>query len=243
VAPVGSFGSVSGCGVLGWCDGAVTGPVENQVQSQLQSTIASQFAAALNGQDNSSPFWIGFMNAVANQTVLPLLIDPAGNPLPLINQATPGGTATSWNSIGGYGYSGGKMTAHFVSSAGLCYIDCTPKPQAQLCGANSCGTIDDGCADTVSCPGMCKPNQICTNNQCKVCVPLTCADVGTRCGPIESGCGGNIITCNTCGDGMACQNGQCVGFGGQGGVFCQNCRNTGGTCSVGAGGREVCIHQ
>lgn len=75
-----------------WCNGVVSGPIESAVQSQLQSALASQFTSALNGQNNSSPFWLGFMSTLANQTVLSVLSDPAGYPLPKVNQATPGGT-------------------------------------------------------------------------------------------------------------------------------------------------------
>jgi hypothetical protein len=89
VAPVGSHGSVHDCGFGDWCDGAVSGRIESSVQSQLQSTLASQFNSALNGQNNSSPFWRGFMSTLANQAVLSVLSDPAGYPLPKVNQATP----------------------------------------------------------------------------------------------------------------------------------------------------------
>jgi hypothetical protein len=36
-------------------------------------------------------------------------------------------------------------------------------------------------------------NEICTNNQCKVCIPLTCANIARfGCGPISNGCGGSL---------------------------------------------------
>jgi hypothetical protein len=242
IAPVGSYGSVNNCGAFGWCNGLVTGPIASQVQAKLQSVIASQFASALNGQNNSSPFWVGFMNAIANSSPIQLLTDPAGYKLPLPNQSTPGGATDKWFAVGNFSYAGHSMTADFFSDGGLCYLDCTPKSQSQLCGPNGCGTIDDGCGDTVTCPGVCGTGQICTKNMCKVCVPLTCANVGTTCGTVSDGCF-STITCNKCGVGYACRNGQCVGFGGQGGQFCANCRATGGICSVRPGNTAVCIHQ
>jgi hypothetical protein len=243
VAPIGSFGSVSGCGAFGWCNGLASGAIYSGIQSQLQSVIASQFASALNGQNNSSPFWVNFMNAVANIDASQL-IDAAGNPLPKVNQATPGGTTTSWSAIGQYSYAGGNMTAYFNSSGGLCYIDCTPKgSQAALC-KGKCGNLDDGCGDTYVCPVQCIPQQQFCNssNQCESCPPLTCANFPGMCGPFSNACGA-VIACNICGAGTTCDNGHCVGFGGQGGLFCQNCRKTGGVCSPGPGGHEVCIHQ
>jgi hypothetical protein len=242
VSPLGPYGSVSGCGAFGWCNGLVTGAIENAVQGQLQTALASQFAAALNGQNNVSPFWPGFLQTVANQPALSVFTDPAGNPLPRVNQATPGGTTTYWHTVGGYSYAGGQMTADFASSAGLCFIDCTPKLQSQLCVINSCGTRDDGCGDTVTCPGTCGVNELCESNQCKVCVKLTCANAGATCGPIPDGCDGTI-TCNICGEGMRCDGGRCVGFGGPGGTFCEDCRKSGGICNVGPDGNDRCIHE
>jgi hypothetical protein len=82
------------------------------------------------------------MHAMANQMQIATPVDPAGNNLPKVNQATPGGTATSWQARPNFSYAAGKVTANFYSSTGLCYSDCTPKTQAQLCGSNSCGTVD-----------------------------------------------------------------------------------------------------
>jgi hypothetical protein len=58
----------------------------------------------------------------------------------------------------------------------------------QLCGPNSCGTGDDGCGNTITCSGTCGNGKICTNNQCKVCVPSTCQNISV-CGPVPNGCG------------------------------------------------------
>jgi hypothetical protein len=247
VTPIGSYGTVNGCGAFDWCNGTVTNLIDSLVQGELRSSLASQLTSALNGQENTSPFWAGFMTAAANQTVVaPLLSDPAGFRLPLANQATSGGTTTAWKIINpnSFSYIGGKMTATFVSSAGLCYINCTPRVQLrpELCGSNSCGVINDGCGNTLQCATTCPDGETCTNNQCKPCNALTCASVGARCGSISNGCGGFIV-CNVCGDGTRCDNGQCQGFGGPTGVFCQNCRKTKGSCQAGPGGSAVCIHQ
>lgn len=247
VAPVDNFSSVGNCGSIGWCNGLVTTTIEKTVQTQIQSTLASQFSAALNGPNNSTPFWSGFMKIMANQTQVSVLIDPAGNPLPKVNQPTPGGTATSWNVLGdGFTYASAKMTATFYSSGSLHYIDCTPKSQAQLCGANSCGAISDGCGGTVACPGTCGGDKICTNNECTVCIPRSCESVGYTCGDktTSNGCGGNLICNISCAAGSTCDaNGQCVGTGGPNGSFCNNCRKTGGTCTSSAAGKPVCIHE
>jgi hypothetical protein len=240
VAPVGPHGSVDGCGAFDWCDGLVRGPIESAVQGQLQSTLASQFDTALNGENNSSPFWLGLMNKLANET--PLLSDPAGFVLPAVNQATLGGTTTFWRILpGDFSYAAGKMTATFDSSEGLCYIDCRPRSQSQVCGPNSCGITDDSCGDTVTCPGTCGSGQICTNNQCRVCVPLTCADVGFKCGVISNGCEGFLNNCQICGGFTTCRSGECVGFGGPDGPFCKDCRKRGGTCTLGPNATNRCM--
>jgi hypothetical protein len=242
VAAVGPHGSVDGCGAFDWCDGLLRGEIESKVQGELQSKIASQFTEALNGQN---PFWLGFMqNVVENQLLLSLLRDPAGFQLPQVNEATPGGTTTFWTVLpDGFSYAGGKVTARFDSSGGLCYIDCRPRSQAQLCGPNSCSTRDDGCGDTITCPGTCGSGQICTDNQCRVCVPLTCADVGFKCGVVSNGCDGFLNNCQTCRPTTTCRNGACVGFGGQTGQFCINCRTDGGTCTDGPNGTNFCLRR
>jgi hypothetical protein len=243
VAPVGPHGSVDGCGAFDWCDGLLRGPIESAVQGQLQSTLASQIRTALNGKDDSSPFWFGLMNDLANAP-LPLLSDPAGFALPDVNKATPGGTTTFWTVLpDGFSYAGGKVTARFNSSEGLCYIDCRPRSQAQLCGPNSCGTGDDGCGDTITCPGTCGFGQICTDNQCRVCVPLTCADVGFKCGVVSNGCEGFLSNCQICEGFTTCRNGECVGFGGPDGPFCKDCRNRGGTCISAPNATNRCVFQ
>jgi len=245
VAPVDNFSSVGNCGSADWCNGLVTTKIEKAVQTQIQSILASQFSAALNGPNNSTPFWRGFMKIMANQTQFSVLIDPAGNSLPMVNQPTPGGTVKSWTVLGDFTYASGKMTATF-SSSDLLYIDCTPKSQSQLCVANSCGTISDGCRGTVTCPGTCGGDKICKNNQCTVCIRLTCESVGYTCGDKtkSDGYGGNIICNISCPAGSSCNaNGQCVGTGGPNDSFCNNCRKTGGTCTFTAGEQPVCIHQ
>jgi hypothetical protein len=240
VAPVGQHGSVDGCGAFDWCDGLVRHMIESDVQSQLQSSLASQFNSALNGRN---PFWLEFMQKVADEPILFLLLkDQAGFPLPKVNQATAGGTTRFWRVAPEYSYAGGKVSATFDSSGGLCYIDCAPKSQTQVCGPNSCGVGDDGCGDTITCPGTCGNGELCTNNQCKVCIPLTCAAVDFACGLPSNGCGG-FLQCQTCTGGTTCRNGVCVGFGGPDGIFCKNCRHDGGSCQIGPGGSNVCIQH
>jgi hypothetical protein len=176
VAPVGAHGSVDGCGAFDWCDGLVRDRIESAVQGPLQTHIADHFNAALN----APAFWSAVMGTLANTDKLPvqLLKDPAGFPLPRANQLTPGGTTAFWSLLpNDCSYRGGVVTARFSSSDGLCFIDCWPtRSQAQVCGANSCGETDDGCGDTITCPGSCSgTNHICRNNQCEVCIPKTCA--------------------------------------------------------------------
>jgi hypothetical protein len=239
VAPVSPHGSVDGCGAFDWRDGILRGEIESKVQGDLQSQIASQFTDALNGQnaqDGPNPFWLGFMQNVVENGLLSMLRDPAGFLLPNVNKATPGGTTTFWTSPGRFQLRRGQGDRE-----GLCYIDCRPRSQAQLCGPNSCGTGDDGCGDTITCLGTCGSCEICTGNQCRVCVPLTCADVGFKCGVISNGCEGFLKNCQTCGSDMTCRNGECVGFGGQDGPFCKNCRAAGG-CTLGPNGTNFCIH-
>jgi hypothetical protein len=245
VAPVGAHASVDGCGAFDWCDGLVRDRIENAVQGPLQQHIADHFNAALN----APAFWSGVMSTLANSDKLPTqlrLLDPAGFPLPRANEQTPGGTTTFWRLLpNDFSYRGGVITARFTSSDGLCYIDCRPKrTQDQVCGASGgCGESDDGCGDTITCPGTCNgTNLICRNNRCEVCIPKTCASLPPICGFQSDGCASSV-ECQKCEPGRTCRNGACAGFGGPDGLFCKQCRADGGKCTPGPEGTNDCIFQ
>jgi hypothetical protein len=65
-------------------------------------------------------------------------------------------------------------------------------------GGYNCGTISDGCGQTLVCGTSCPSGQTCGGagqpNVCGICVPMTCAG---RCGVVPNGCGGNI-DCGIC---------------------------------------------
>jgi hypothetical protein len=229
VASVGDYSDISGCGALGWCDGLFSSQIDGKVQSQLQSQLHDQFLIALNGQSDAgpppSPFWIGFLTAVANSPLMQPT-DPADNPLPKPDAGQPGGITSSWQCVGDVVLTSNGVSASFQSSAGLCFIDCTPKTAQQLCSQpNPCAQMNDGCGDLVACPGVCDgPGDTCYDNQCQVCVPQTCASRGIECGSMSTGCG-YAIDCGGCPNGAECNaNGQCVGGRGAGkGCFGKTC--------------------
>jgi hypothetical protein len=71
----------------------------------------------------------------------------------------------------------------------------------------SCGLIDDGCGQLVSC-GDCSVPRTCSStspNSC-VCRPKTCADLNANCGMHPTGCGG-MMKCGTCSGGDTCGGG------------------------------------
>ena len=85
------------------------------------------------------------------------------------------------------------------NGAGGCTA-CTPKTCTQL-GVN-CGTVSDGCGNTLNC-GSCTAPQTCggggTPNVCgsPPCTPKTCTQLGANCGTLGDGCG-NTINCGSC---------------------------------------------
>jgi hypothetical protein len=86
---------------------------------------------------------------------------------------------------------------------------CTPKTCAQL-GA-TCGTVPDGCGNTVNCP-PCPDGTTCGGGgvayQCgaPACTPKGCVALGVECGKTGDGCG-NEITCPDCTAGTTCGGG------------------------------------
>ncbi|HQJ57799.1 MAG TPA: hypothetical protein PK255_01825, partial [Candidatus Pacearchaeota archaeon] len=96
---------------------------------------------------------------------------------------------------------------------------CVPATCASL--GRNCGTVSDGCGETLTCGnynGGCQTGYTCQTDRgfCvqNPCVPATCASLGRNCGTVSDGCGGTL----TCGN----YNGGC-----QTGYTCQ----TNGTCT------------
>ncbi len=192
-----AYGTVSNCGAFGWCNGLVLDNIGSAFQSSVQTKLASQLADGLNGEDNSSPFWFGLMQALANQTAFPSqLSDPEGQPLPTRNTSSAAGEPTSWTEVQFVGYSNSQVTADFTTSD-LCYLDCAPK----ACAAGVCGAQSDGCGDTIQC--TCGAGQVCESNS-TCCTPLSteeaCITENRQCGTADDGCGGTV----TCGPPCQC---------------------------------------
>jgi hypothetical protein len=95
-----------------------------------------------------------------------------------------------------------------ICTGGTCVQTCTPTTCAAQ-GA-TCGTIPDGCGNTLDC-GSCAAPQTCggggTANVCG-CTPTTCAAQGATCGTIPDGCG-DTLSCDSCATGFVCTAGQC----------------------------------
>jgi hypothetical protein len=95
-------------------------------------------------------------------------------------------------------------------------------------GAVNCGTVSDGCGNTLMC-GTCTAPDTCGGggvaNVCGTggCTPSTCTMLGFNCGPAGDGCGGEL-QCGTCTPPETC------GGGGMPSVCGGGCTKT--TCSA-----------
>jgi hypothetical protein len=156
------------------------------------------------------------------------------------------GTCTGGKTCGGGGVNGqcGTQSTSSVDMAGGL---CVPKTCAQM-NAN-CGTIGDGCGNTINCGSTCPVGgDTCGGGgvpfQCghPNCVPKTCGQLGFNCGPAGDGCG-NLLNC-----GSTCPGSQTCGGGGQpgvcgGGCTAKTCGQLGfncGTAGDGCGGMLNC---
>ncbi len=82
---------------------------------------------------------------------------------------------------------------------------CTPTTCAAL--GLGCGTLPDGCGNTLNC-GTCTAPDTCggaQSGQCG-CTPETCAQLGANCGSISDGCF-TMLNCGTCTAPNACGGG------------------------------------
>jgi hypothetical protein len=122
---------------------------------------------------------------------------------------------------------------------GLCKGDNTCQPKACTNGTpfNYCGTIGDGCGNSLNCSTDCGTGKICdtVKGVCKGdanCVPLACtaANGGRYCGgPIGDNCG-NSMTCPTdCPTGTTCINNVCTCTGS---LICQIATCTTGSTTI-----------
>jgi hypothetical protein len=133
---VASYTSISDCGAFGWCNGLVQGKVASSIQDQLPGELTDDFKNALNGNKDSSPFWIGLLAGLANTPPgSPMVKDPDGNALQVPGVTTPAGKPTPWVVTGPVTYAGGHLTASFATT-GLCYVD--PPPGCSLPSATTC---------------------------------------------------------------------------------------------------------
>lgn len=109
-----------------------------------------------------------------------------------------------------------------IDEGDVCALYCSCTPTTCAAQGKNCGSISDGCGETLSC-GTCGSGLACTNNVCS-CQPTTCAAQGKSCGVIPNGCGGSL-SCGLCNPGESCINNQCI---------CQptTCAEQGATCGV-----------
>lgn len=87
---------------------------------------------------------------------------------------------------------------------GLCLPICNPTTcEAQ--GA-TCGTIPDGCGDTLNCGSCTDPETFGGGGTANVCgcTPTTCEAQGANCGTIPDGCGGTLSCGAPCGPVCPC---------------------------------------
>jgi hypothetical protein len=89
----------------------------------------------------------------------------------------------------------GGCPAGQICSQSICGTSCTPID----CGTQgvSCGSVSDGCGNTLDCGTCVGTRSACISGSCQ-CTPATCASVGATCGTVDNGCGGTM----TCG--LAC---------------------------------------
>jgi hypothetical protein len=157
--------TISGCSLAGIdCSGLVSNFVGN-AEPSVQAFVASQFATALN---SGGAFWKNLMVSLADQGSL---IDTTGHGLTRVGTATSGGTPT------GYSFAGMVLpppanaagdtvvVGANLQENGVCYIDCTPRTVAAACAGLSCGTTDDGCGDTITCPNLCTTGWYCAEGE------------------------------------------------------------------------------
>ena len=80
-----------------------------------------------------------------------------------------------------------------------------------------CGTIGNGCGDTLECGNDCPAGWACVDHLCvgspPACTPLTCKTPSGDhyCGTIGNSCGGTLECGNDCPAGWTCENSVCVG--------------------------------
>jgi hypothetical protein len=112
-----------------------------------------------------------------------------------------GGTVNCGSCATGQSCGGGGKAFQCGSGGGG---TCTPLTCAMV--NSNCGTIGDGCGNTVNC-GTCTSPQTCGGGgvagQCgsPTCTPLTCAQAKATCGFVGDGCGGIINYGNGTGPG------------------------------------------
>jgi hypothetical protein len=148
---------ITNCSIGNICGPIVDGMLGNMT-GNLQSAIGNQFVNALNG---SGPFWKGLMTALANQGEL----FDGTYALPAPGTSSAAGTVGTWVFDSMSPITGPSVTGNFTS-AGVCFVTCTPMTNAQACSSVSCGSVNDGCGDTVQCPNLCTGADVCDGNYC-----------------------------------------------------------------------------
>jgi Lamin Tail Domain len=113
---------------------------------------------------------------------------------------TTGGTGgTGGTSAGGTGgTSAGGTGGTSTGGTGGTATGGTGGCVATTCAAENaeCGSIDDGCGNTLDCGTCTAPDTCGSDNTCS-CTATTCEDAGANCGTIDDGCGATL-DCGEC---------------------------------------------
>ena len=214
-----------------------TVPDLNPSCSAAVDCVGSTADVFFNCAQSTSTLVLSQQNADGTWTVLSTLA--AGTPSPEFFLARPIGGAFNY-----------KICEQIMGQSG-----CVPLTVSVTCGWTSCvptscselgacGTISDGCFNTLSCGG-CPAGNACDSNTCAPCTPTTCAAAGATCGSVSDGCGGTL-QCGSCPGGEACAANHCAACtpttcaaqGAACGSLADGCGNTlsCGTCP----GTQVC---
>jgi hypothetical protein len=99
----------------------------------------------------------------------------------------PYGCTNDWYNCGGC--PSGKACSQ--SAGSTCVASCSPKTCASQ--AVTCGSVSDGCGNTLECGTCAGTRSACVGGVC-LCTAASCASLGATCGTVADGCG-RMLTC------------------------------------------------